>query len=191
MTVKNLLIWNSNIHPRLSGYTITPSSGGSFSVPSTMFLDPQVFADEDAAAEVTYGIEADIGTLGPNPVDYLIPIAWEARVQTWSVPAETPLCAVSGNVANVSGFLELRTEVRFSPYLYDLPLLGSAGHVGCDTMSVFTNYRGDFKVYLAQAIPVIVSLPNASSASRFVVPEDSSINLNAIALETIKLNRNN
>lgn len=191
MTVKNLLIWNSNIHPRLAGYIITPSSGGSFSVPSTMFLDPQIFADEDAAAEVTYEIEADVGLLGPSPVAYLIPEAWAASVQTWVVSAANPLCAVSGNVSNVSGFLELRTEVRFSPYLYDLPLLGSAGYVGCDTMSVFTNYRGDFKVYLSQTIPVIVSVPNASSASRFVVPEDSAVNLNELALETIKLNRNN
>lgn len=190
MTVKNLLVWNADPHPRLTGYIVTPSSGGSFTVPSNMFVDPQTFADDTAAAAVTYGVNALKGDSGPKPEDYLIPDAPPLRIQTWPIP-DLPLCALSGNITNVSAFLELRSEVRFSPFSRDIPLLGPAGYIGCDSVSVFTNYRGDFLVYLIRSIPVLIHIPNAASAARFYVPEDAAANLKDLAIEPYILYRNN
>lgn len=190
MTVKNLLIWNSNPHPRLTGYTVTPSSGGTFSVPSNMFVDPQVFADEAAAAAVIYTVSAVTGSAGPKPEDYMIPEPPTLRVQTWPIP-DLPLCALSGNITNVSAFLELRSEVRFSPMFRDIPLLGPAGYIGSDSVSVFTNYRGDFLVYLIQGIPVLIHMPNVASAARVFIPQDSTANLKDLPIEPHVLYRNN
>lgn len=191
MPVKNLITWTSDPSPKLAGYTVTPSTGGSFVVKSTMFVDPQVFADETTAAAVTYGVSPITGSPGLNVEDYLVPTTPTIRVSTWQIPTTTPLCMLSGNVSNVSGFLELRTAVRFSPYVLDLPLLGPSGYIGTDTVSVYTNYRGDFQVYLTQNIPVLVHLPGATSAGRFVVPEETTADLKNIPLETIILYRNN
>lgn len=191
MPVRNLLTWSSNPHHRLSGYTVTPSTGGSFVAKSNMFLDPQTFADEAAASAVTYGVSAITVSFGPNPEDYLIPDPTSPKVAVWPIPTTTPLCLLSGNVANVSGFLELRTQVRFTPYVLDLPLLGPAGYIGTDSVMVFTNYRGDFQVYLTQSIPVLIHLPGATSAGRFIVPEETTADLKNIPLESIVLYRNN
>ena len=190
MTVKNLLIWNSNPHPRLTGYTVTPSSGGTFTVPSNMFVDPQVFANEAAAASVTYAVTAITGSVGPQPEDYLIPEPPVLRIQTWPIP-NLPLCAVSGNITNVSAFLEFRSEVRFSPVSRDIPLLGPAGYIGGDSVSVFTNYRGDFLVYLIQSIPVLIHVPNAATAARIFVPENATADLKNLPIESLILYRNN
>lgn len=191
MPVRNLLTWSSNPHHRLSGYTVTPSTGGSFIVKSSMFLDPQTFADETAAAAVTYGVSANTVSSGPTPEDYMTPDQPAIRISTWPIPTTTPLCCVTGNVANLSGFLELRTQVRFSPYVFDLPLLGPAGYIGTDTVAVYTNYRGDFQVYLTQNIPVLVHLPGSTSAGRFIVPEETTADIKNIPLESIVLYRNN
>lgn len=191
MPVKNLVTWSSNPHHRLSGYTVIPSSGGTFVVKSTMFLDPQVFADEDAAAGVVYSVTPNITSAGLTPEEYMTPETVTARVSTWPIPTTTPLCCVTGNVSNLSGFSELRTQVRFSPYVLDLPLLGPGGFIGTDAVTVYTNYRGDFQVYLTQTIPVLIHLPGATSAGRFIVPEETQVDLRTIPLEPIVLYRNN
>jgi hypothetical protein len=193
MALRTLLTWNNFAEPSLAGYTVVPSTGGSYTTTVAMWLDPTIYDDQAAADEVTYSISRLETTLGPViDSDYPDPTTPSFRIARWSVPSDVRLCRVYGNVLNLAGFVNLRPELRFFPYLRDIPLRRTDfAFMMTEDVAIYTNCLGEFEVWLTSGLPMVLHMPEASFAARFVVPDAVSADVRTLTLDPIPQYRNN
>lgn len=194
MGIRNLLVWNPNPHPNLVGYDVVINAGGTTTVPSNVFLDPAVYADEDTADAILYSVSANVNlSKGLSLSDDEIPDSPTLRIQRWTLDdSKYPLCLVSGQLLNLIGTVLVRPEIRVWGYWEDTPVLAPAGGymLGGD-VSIYGNYRGEFQIPLVQEVQVMLHIPEAHLHGRFVVPAETTADLKDIGFEPVELYRNN
>jgi len=192
---RTLLIWTTTGGPQVSGYTVTPSNGGPQTAKSNMFLDATIYADDTAADAVTYSIariDASVVTPPPTPSDYPSFEHPEQLIGRYRVDSSVRLCKLYGTLLNVSGYLENRTAVRFSPYRRDIPVVQSAFamHTASE-VQVYTNCFGEFEAWVTAGIPVVLHVPSMEFMARISVPDAVSLDLRTAQFERITPYRNN
>lgn len=187
MTVRNLLTWNEDDHPRLTGYTVGIVDGASAAVPSAVWLDPNDYADADAAAVPVYTLVSRIGTDGPQPTADFI---GEPPVLVLARSLVTPaVCRLTGTLTDVAA-LARRQTLWFRPHWADLSTVRPTWAHNAGGQTVTTNARGEFNVVLQRNLPIILQTPALGLVWRFVVPDATDAVWNDLVQEPVRLGVN-